>query len=72
MPTISDLAKAITSVLQPETPPATSEDEVYGERIDAPEYRIDDGNYGDPFEDTRPEFIRNSTRGWQPWLIFRR
>lgn len=72
MPTISNLALAITKALHTEVSPATTEDEVYGERIDAPEYRINDGEYGDPFEDTRPEFIRNSMRGWRQWLIFRR
>ena len=72
MPTITDLAKAITNALQPETAPATSEEDVYGERIDAPEYLIEDGNYGDPFQDDRPEFIRDSTRGWRQWIIFRR
>lgn len=71
MPTITDLARAITNALQSETVPASSEDEVFGERIDAPEYRIEDGEYGDPFEDTRPEFIRNSLRGWQTWIIFK-
>lgn len=27
---------------------------------------IDDGRYGDPLRDERPDFIREANAGWQP------
>lgn len=31
----------------------------------APSASIDDGAYGDPLTDTRPDFIREDERGWE-------
>lgn len=30
----------------------------------APGPTIDDGTYGDPDQDTRPEFVKEAERGW--------
>lgn len=38
--------------------------EVYGEMTHGVEVGIDDGGYGDPHEDTRPEFMREDEDGW--------
>lgn len=33
---------------------------------------IDDGRYGDPLRDERPDFIKADTAGWQPFISFKR
>ena len=35
-----------------------------GFRTDAPDLTIDDGDYGDPARNTRPEWMRERERGW--------
>lgn len=67
MPTTAQLVKArIDRLLRRFTDPAQPKlIELISDVVEDTHGRIDDGDYGDPLRDTRPEFVKKDNEGWQ-------
>lgn len=71
MPTMADLVSRLTKLLNQQL--EDHPDAPVGVHFDAHDDLIDDdGGYGDPMRDERPDFVKRDERGWQKIASLRR